>query len=228
MEVQRGLNSLCASVFARMGDNREFAVKGGVIRCCPPAEACGMSAAARTAQPVPKPPLCPLIKLRNWIPGVAALNSFTVQPETTWAHRAETYQKDHFTCKLVAHDRAVIVQCLLTGKPFRLNAICSSEITQVFLMSKTPESALLKTASFDIEVGTFLTLCGTAELSKYCEEGKESQVAPQWMKDYLHKRFPALVNHVKQSTTNRLNIVAACICLPFVYSSTTKYILISF
>lgn len=66
------------SEFARMGDNREFAVEDGVIRCSPRAEACGMSEAARTAQPVPKPPFCPLIKLRNWIPGVAALNSFTV------------------------------------------------------------------------------------------------------------------------------------------------------
>lgn len=72
----RGVKTL--SGFARMGDNREFAVKGGVIRRSPQAEACGMSAAARTARPVPKPPLCPLIKLRNRIPGVAALNSFTV------------------------------------------------------------------------------------------------------------------------------------------------------
>lgn len=60
------------------GDNREFAVKGVAGRCSPRAEACGMSEAARAARPVPNPPLCPLIKPRNWIPGVAALSSFTV------------------------------------------------------------------------------------------------------------------------------------------------------
>lgn len=65
-----------SSKFARMGNGREFA--GRVIRFSPRAEACGMSEAARTAQPVPEPPLCPLITLRNWIPGVAALNSFIV------------------------------------------------------------------------------------------------------------------------------------------------------
>lgn len=63
-------------IFSTIGDNREFAVGGGVV-CSLQAKACGMSEAARTAQAMPKPPLCPLIKLGNWIPGVAALNGFT-------------------------------------------------------------------------------------------------------------------------------------------------------
>ena len=48
--------------------------------------------------------------------------------------------------------------------------LCSSEITQVFLMSKKPESALLRTTSGEVEVVTFSTLYGTAELSKYRSE----------------------------------------------------------
>lgn len=59
-----------------------------------------MSAAARTARPLPKPALCPVIKLRNWIPAVAALNSFTVKPESTRVPRAQ----DRFTFKLGPHE----------------------------------------------------------------------------------------------------------------------------
>lgn len=49
-------------------------------------------------------PLGPVIKLGNWIPAVAALNSFTVKPESAGVPRAQACEEDRFTFKLGPHE----------------------------------------------------------------------------------------------------------------------------
>lgn len=71
-------------------------------------------------RPVPEPALCPVIKPRNWIPAVAALNSFPVKPESARVPRAQAGEEDHVTCEPGPHEGCSY--CLLpvewqTGAP---------------------------------------------------------------------------------------------------------------